>query len=344
MRKVAIISILGVVLIVMPLVVERAYVIHLFIMTGIYSIIVLGVLLQFKVGLMNLGAAAFWGIGAYSSALLTRDFGLSFWLSLPLAAMVGAACALCLGSFFIRAGRISFLLLTMVLNGVFVEIMGHWELVGGWEGIPRLPKPSIYVPVGGSVMEFGTKAPYYYLLLFLLLSTVAALYALYRCRIGRTWGAIGLNRPLAATVGVNVFRYKLLAFIIAGATAGMGGCFYAHYQGFLVPNMFDMHESFYFVLYSVVGGLSYPVAGAIIGSFIGVAVPELLRVGEMYEAIFFGLILILVIIFARGGVAGLLGQVYRIIFKDGKGVTFLRLGQLKFWRSGLGCLLWRFLR
>ncbi len=314
---------------VIPLVLERVYVIHLFIMSGIYSIIVLGVLLQFKLGLWNLGAAAFWGIGAYSSALLVRELGLSFWLSLPLAALIAGACALCLGSFFIRAGRVSFLLLTMVLNGVFVEIVGHWELVGGWEGIPRLPKPSIHVSFNGSVMEFVTKTPYYYLLLFLLLMTVVAFYALYSSRIGRTWSAIGLNSPLAAMLGVNLFRYKLIAFIIAAASAGMGGSFYAHYQGFLVPRMFDMHESFYFMLYGVVGGLAYPIAGAIVGSFIGVAIPELLRVGEMFQAIFFGIILILVILFARGGVAGLLGQVYPIIIKGSKGVIFPFFRELK---------------
>jgi branched-chain amino acid transport system permease protein len=340
MKKVAFISILGLVLIAIPLVVERPYVIHLFIMSGIYSIIVLGVLLQFKLGLWNLGAAAFWGIGAYSSALLTRDLGLSFWLSLPLAALITAACALCLGSFFLRAGRVSFLLLTMVLNGVFVEIVGHWELMGGWEGIPRLPKPIIYVPFIGRLMQFVTKTPYYYLLLFLLLMIIVAFYALYSSRIGRTWGSIGLNSPLAAMLGVNVFRYKLLAFIAAAASAGIAGCFYAHYQGFLVPRMFDMHESFYFMLYGVVGGLAYPIAGAIVGSFIGVAIPELLRVGGMFQAIFFGIILILVILFAREGVAGLLAQVYPTIIKGSKGVIFSFLRELKSLGNGLRFLLW----
>jgi branched-chain amino acid transport system permease protein len=283
------------------LVIDRPYYIHLAIITFIYSIIVMGIVLQFRVGLISIGAATFWGVGAYSSAFFAKELGLSFLLCLPLAGMTATILGLCLGVVLVRCkGIIGFLTLSLIVNAIFVEVMASISLFGGREGISA-PGPSIYIPFHAPV-EVVTKTQYYYLALFLILMVVVALYALYKSRIGRSWQAIGLSLPLAAQIGVNLFRYKLLAYVIAALTSGLAGSFYVHYQCCVVPSMFDIYRSFDFLLFAVIGGMGYFIAGPIIGSLIGVALPELLRIGEMYEPIFFGMVVILVILRLPGGV------------------------------------------
>jgi len=314
----AVLSIVALFLIVIPLVVNSPYFLHLFIIIGIYSIVVMGVILQFRLRLWVLGSATYWGIGAYCSALLAKNLSLPFWFCLPLAAIVTGIFGLCLGIVLVRIGGVGFLLLTMVVNGIFVEVMGHTALVGGWDGIADIPRPSVYIPFHGSI-DFVSKPPYYYLLLFLILLIIVAFYALYRSRIGRNWVAIGSSAPLAAMIGVNLFRYRLLAFVISAFIAGMAGSFYAHYQGFLVPGMFDLHKSFDFMLYGVVGGLGFPIGGPITGSFISVVVPELLRISEMFERILFGAILILIILFLREGILGLFSKFSTMVEREDGG-------------------------
>jgi branched-chain amino acid transport system permease protein len=150
-----------------------------------------------------------------------------------------------------------------------------------------------------------SKVPFYYLMLFLSLLMVLALVAFYSAWAGRAWRAIGLSAHLAESLGMNLFNYRLLAFIIASTLAGLMGSFYAHYYGALVPGTFGPFKTIYVHVYAILGGINFPILGPVIGSIIMTFVPEFLRITEGVEPIFTGILIILLILFLPDGLLGL---------------------------------------
>ena len=289
----------------LPFLVKNPYHLHLLIITGIYSILTMGFLMQLRVGLISMGVAAFWGIGAYSSALLATRLGFSFWLSWPLAGVVTASIAFIIGIIIVRSAGISFLIMTLALNFILVQVLGTTfeGLLGGWGGITGIPRPTLSLPHFGHFVLLS-KTSYYYLMLLLLLFTIFVFYSIYRSRIGRAFDTIRETPTLASSIGIDVFRYRLLAFVVATFFSGLAGSFYAHYQCFLVPEAFDFWKSIYLQIYSILGGVSYPIVGSIVGSAIGVSLPEFLRIAGSYEPIFYGVLILVVAIFLPRGIMG----------------------------------------
>ncbi len=295
--------ILAIILIGAPLTgVIKEYYLHLLIMAGVNMILAISFLLLIAVGRITIGVAAFWGVGAYASALLVTNLGLSFWLALPITAVITGTIALLVGAIILRTPGMAFVILTMVVNMVFVEAVGHAELLGGWVGLMDIPPPNpIHFPWLGT-LKFVEKLPYYYLTLFLLIIVVIATSALYRSRIGRAWNAIKLNERLAQTLGINVWKYRLLAFIISSILAGIVGSFFAHYFQTLEPKQFTVFKSIYIQIYGILGGLNFYITGGAIGSLIMTFVPEFLRPFAEYEPIFTGILLIAIVVFLPEGV------------------------------------------
>lgn len=294
---------LAIILIGAPLTgVIKEYYLHLLIMAGVNMILAISFLLMIAVGRITIGAAAFWGVGAYASALLVTNLGMSYWLALPITAVITGIIALLVGALILRAPGMAFVILTMVVNMVFVEAAGHAEFFGGWVGLMDIPPPNpIHLPWLGT-LKFVEKLPYYYLMLFLLLLTVMATYALYRSRIGRAWNAIKLNERLAQTLGINVWKYRLLAFIISSIFAGIVGSFFAHYFQTLEPRQFTVFKSVYIQIYGILGGLNFYITGGAIGSLIMTFIPEFLRPFAEFEPIFTGILLIAIVVFLPEGV------------------------------------------
>jgi branched-chain amino acid transport system permease protein len=281
----------------LPVVAHSRYFMHLVIMTCMNIMLGLSFSMLFSTGLVTMGAAGFWGIGAYTSALLVLKAGLSFWLALPAAALTAALVAFVVGVVIVRNPGVPFIIQTMVVNMILVQIFGHFDLFGGWAGLLDIPSPD---PIGP--LSFTGKTMNYYLILVLLLGNMLAFYALYTSRIGRAWGAIRLNARLAETLGVDLFRYRLAAFMISAAGAGLAGSFYAHYFQSLEPGTFDVFKSIYVQIYSILGGLNAYILGPVIGAAIITFVPELLRVGKEIEPIMTGMVLIFLVIFLPGGI------------------------------------------
>jgi branched-chain amino acid transport system permease protein len=146
-----------------------------------------------------------------------------------------------------------------------------------------------------------SKRSYYYLVITLLLLNILVFYALYNSRIGRAWTAIGSSVRLAEAQGINVYRYRLAASLIACFFAGVIGAFYAHYQNLLVPNTFSFLLSIYVQMFALMGGLSFFIAGPIVGAGVMVFLPELLRVAEQFQPILYSILIILIVIFLPGG-------------------------------------------
>jgi branched-chain amino acid transport system permease protein len=297
--KIIAIIILAIFLLTVPIYIESDYVKHLLIMTCIGTILGMTFSLLFSAGLISLGAAAFYAVGAYVSAVLSMNFGLSFWCAFPASIIISSLLSLGIGAIFVRNGGMAFAIITLLFASAIVLAAGQIEYLGGWGGIIGIARPTTIGPI-----EFTNKTSYYYLVLIILAVVIGAFYALYSSRIGRAWKAIKLSPNLSGTLGVNLYRYRLLAFVVAAAAASAAGSFYAHYFQTVTPGVFSGWLSIYIQLYSVLGGLEYYIIGPAIGTIIMTFIPEYLRVIKEYEPIVTGILLLIVILFFPGGILG----------------------------------------
>jgi branched-chain amino acid transport system permease protein len=297
---------LVVILALVPLVVHSTYYMHLLIMAGINAMLAMTFILMLRTGLISLAIAAFWGLGSYASALLVMRIGLSFWLALPASTIIVGIIALGIGYIFVRNAGFGFLILTMVMGMLIVVVFGNTPLLGGYQGIARIPPPNAITIPFLAPIEFISKTPYYYLMLFLLLVVALAFWALYTAWAGRAWIAIGLNPRLAQSVGVNLFRYRLVAFVVASAAAALAGSFYASYIGNIIPGTFNVFKTIYVQIYAILGGVGFAILGPILGSLLMTFIPEFLRVTGNIEPMITGILLIILVLFLPSGLLGLL--------------------------------------
>ena len=308
---------------IIPLLVESPYYRHILIMAGLNTILAMSFILMYRTGLISLAIAAFYGMGAYVSALLVMKAGLSFWLAMPLSGIIVGVIAFIIGYLLVRNAGFAFLMLTSIIGMLITVVFGNIRWLGGYEGIDAIPPPdAIPVPYVGTIL-FESKLPYYYLMLLLFFITALAFSAMYSAWTGRAWTAIDLKPHLAEAVGINVFRYRLLAFVIASVVAGYMGSFYAHYIGAITPSAFDLFTTLYVHLYAILGGLQFSILGPVVGSVIMTFVPEYLSSAEEIEPIITGSLIILLILFLPNGIMGLLRKGGR----DAPGGGIGRLGR-----------------
>lgn len=288
-----------------PLVVRSPYYLHLVIITGMNAILAMTFIMMLRTGLISLAIACFWGIGAYSSAAFVMKAGLSFWVALPFATVTTGIISLAVGFLVVRNPGFGFLMLTATIGMLIVLVFGNIGWLGGFTGIEYIPPPNKIVTPFAYSVSFSSKTAYYILMVVLFLVVVISFWALYNSSIGRAWMAIGLNPHLAESIGVSVFRYRLLAFVIASMVAGAEGSFYAHYIGSITPNAFDIFKTIHVHIYAILGGINSAFFGPIIGTAVMTFVPESLRIAEEIEPILTGALLILLIIFLPGGLLSL---------------------------------------
>jgi branched-chain amino acid transport system permease protein len=284
------------------------YYLDLFVVLIVNAVLAMAFVLMLRAGLINLGLAAFWGFGGYVSALLVMRVGLSFWASLPLAALITAALALVCGYFLIGSGSsgFTFVILTSVIGMLFTVVVGNIKSIGGYSGLSKIPRPNAIDLPGLPALTFTSKSHLFYLAVFLFVIIVFVLRAFYSAWTGRAWTAIALNPRLAESVGVNVFRFRLLSFVTGSALVGLIGGFYAHYTGFLSPNTFGIWENINLQIFAILGGLGYPIAGPLLGSAVMTLLTESMRSVKTIAPAAQGAILVLLILFLPTGLLGLL--------------------------------------
>ncbi len=301
-------AVAALIFVLLPLVVNNPYYIHLLIMVGMNAVLAMTFLLLLRTGLITIAIAGFWGVGAYASALLSVKLGLWVWLALPTSAFISAIVGLVIGLLLIKKGGIGFVMLTLVFGFIVVLVFGTFEAFGGYTGIYDIPPPeAIRLPFFGLV-EFTSKTPFYYLMLFLVSLVVLVFNAFYASWTGRAWRAIGQGPRLAESLGVSIFQYRLLAFVIAAAAAGLMGSFFAHYYGSIVPATFGPQKTIYVHVYAILGGIEYAFTGPLVGSLVMIVAPELLRIAKEVEPVFTGLLVILLVMFLPDGLLGLIGH------------------------------------
>lgn len=292
-----------------PVFMRSPYYLDLFIVSMINAMLAMTFIFMLRTGLINMSLIAFWGVGAYASAILTSNFHLSFWLSLPLSILVTALIAVGVGSFLISSGSggFAFVMLSSVIGMLFPVLVGNIPYLGGYMGIKNLPPPApISLPFLPDIV-FGplNKAPYFYLALVLFIIVILAIRAFYSSSVGRAWTAIGLTPRLAESLGINIFRYRLSAFVLSSAICGLAGCFYAHYTYYVIPDVFSMWQNMYVQLYAILGGIGFPILGPIFGALVMTFLPEFLRVTSMIAPMIVGGILVLLVLFLPQGLLSL---------------------------------------
>ncbi|MCX8127212.1 MAG: branched-chain amino acid ABC transporter permease [Synergistetes bacterium] len=265
----------------------------------INSIAVLGLnIILGYAGQISLGHAAFMGIGAYASALLSTKAGFPFWFSFPLAVLISAVIGFLLGLPSLRV-RDDFLAITTIgINFIVQAIFLYVPFFGAALGIGGIPKPRIG--------EFVFRGGYYSLIvLIVLLVGIILSFKFYRSWAGLASEAIREDELAANVIGINPVRFKLMAFVLGSAYAGASGALYAHFMGFISSDDFSFPLSVTFLSMLVFGGVG-TIKGSIIGAFFLGALPEILRPLAQYRLLFYGFLLLLMLRFCPGGLASLI--------------------------------------
>jgi len=293
---------LAVVLLAVPLVVQDSYFLHLFIIAGIFVVIALGLdLIVGYVGQLSLAHAAFFGLGAYTSALLSLRFKWSMWIGLPLSALLTALIAFLLGWVILRTRGHRFIIITVAFAELMKLVATNWvDVTRGFMGLPGLQIPNLYVP-GIGLVDISSKERFYYVVLAAAVITFVLCRKMVRSSIGRAFVLIRENEVLAESLGISAFRYCMIAFVTGAAFAGAAGSLYAHYVGFISPDLFNFSYVTIMLIMVILGGkgtLIGPALGAVIFTFL----PELLREASQWRLIVFSLILIVTTLFMPRGI------------------------------------------
>jgi branched-chain amino acid transport system permease protein len=262
-------------------------------------------------GQVTLGHAGFAAIGGYLSAALIARYGMGSWWSLLIAMITAGMIALVIGYITLRIKGIYFIVATLALGEVIRVVFGAWDdPFGGLVGIMNLPPPNAIIVAGLPAVEFASKVSLYYLTLALALSGIVIMHRLNRSPIGLVFQGIRQADDLAENVGINVMRYKVLAFVIGCMFAGMGGVLYTYNVGSIQPSSFTLIQSAYYLVYVAVGG-SINVFGPILGALVLNILSEFLRPIKEFEPIVFALILIGAVLLLKSGLIGLVETLWR---------------------------------
>lgn len=257
-------------------------------------------------GMLSLAQGAFFGIGAYASALLALHFGTPFYVNLIAAGLVAALIALPLAIPALRLRTYSFVMCTLGFVVIVQTVTKNWvDLTRGDMGLSGVPRPKF--EIFGSLYTVSRIPDFYVLVLVIAVLATLVFYALIKSPAGRAMVAIRDNETLAESIGISTWSYKIIVFMLSAAFAGMGGSLYAHYTTVVSPLVFQMFYS-NTILIIVLGGGVGRVPGALIGSFLFVALSEALRITPELRMIIYGVVLLVLVFLFPRGLAPLLEQ------------------------------------
>ena len=284
--------------IVLPLVGDD-YLLRVGALVAMFGVIALSLtLVAGLAGQISLGQAGFVGVGAYTSALLVKDHGWSFWLALPTAGLVTAVVgAIIIGPTLRLSGHYVSIATLAIGGGVTAALLNLEPITRGPLGISAIPPPNAFG------YDIVSARDYYLLALLVFLGCAGLITLLQRSHLGRVWRAIREDEVAAASFGVPVKRYKALAFAIGSFIAGVGGSLLAHQYSFINPSVFGIVVSVQALTIVVLGGMSN-VAGAALGAVVLVGLPELFRPLADARTLLFGVLLILLVRFRPQGLLG----------------------------------------
>jgi len=302
--------ILTVCLVIFPFIVTNTYYISTMVFVGINGIIAIGLsLLMGYAGQISIGHAAFFGLGAYTSAVLTAKLGFHPWGAFFMGILLSSCVALIIGipslklkGHYLAMATLGFGEITYI---VFNELT---DITGGPSGIGGIPKISL----AGYTMNTDIKY-YFFVWAFLLLILTLSL-NLIHSRIGRALRSIHDSEVAANAMGINTSKLKIQVFMISAVFGSVAGSLYTHYVTFVSPSSFGLFFSILLVMMVVIGGM-HSVWGALIGAALLTILPEFLRALKDFEIFVYGAVLLLIMIFLPRGLIGGLEYLFNRLIK-----------------------------
>ena len=296
-------------LILLPLIGPSKFLLHLMIMIFMHAVIsqswnIVG---GFS-GQISLGHGAFFGIGAYVSSFLYVEFGLTPWIGIIFGIIICAIIAILIGIPMLRLSGHYFAIATLLIGISFQIIFQRWELVGAASGlwVPLTSEDSIYA------MQFhGSKVPYYYLFLIFFVIIFFIAWIINRSKLGYRLRAVRDDAQAAQSLGIDIAKYKIIAFAISAMMMAPMGSLFAQYILIIDPDrMFNFEISIIALLITVLGGIGY-VWGPLIGTIILIPLAEYARIffggtGGAVDLMVYGIVLMIICIFRPSGIISFL--------------------------------------
>ena len=286
-------------MLILPWCLTNEYYVNVLIISGLNAIVAVGLnLLLGFAGQISLGHAAFYGLAAYTTSILTTTYNLPIIVGILAGIFLVGLVAYLIG---IPALKLSGHYLAMATLGfgiiVYIVFNETIELTGGPSGFVGIPRLSLFG------YSFDSDLSYYYLVVSVLAIVLMFSLNLIRSRIGRALRAIHTSEKAAQISGIDIARYKLFIFVLSAILAGIAGVLYAHYLEFIAPSSFGFNHSVLLVTMVVLGGMTN-VWGAVAGAFFLTMLPEFLRAFENIEFLLYGFILIVCMMFLPEGIVG----------------------------------------
>lgn len=279
---------------------------------ALLSIASAGVWITFYIGRINIGQAAYALIGSYVSAILVTAYGWSFWLTIPAAGVFSGIVAILIGLPILRLRGVYFAMVTLVSTEVARLAALALPITNGARGIVNLPPPGPISLFGLTIVpDFATLAnprpAFYWLSVAVMLVVFAGIYRLVHSRLGQLFAALQQNEELAASMGVNVARLRIIAYAISSFLGGIAGAIFSAISQSVYPSSFNLQDSINFMLNCFLGGLGY-VLGPMVGTFVLRFGWDLLFETAKFQLLIYASVLILLMLVLPNGLLSLVGS------------------------------------
>lgn len=246
-------------------------------------------------GLLDLGYAAFFAVGAYTTGILTTVYGFNFWLTIPFAVFFSMISGIIIGGPTLRL-RTDYLAIVTLGFGEITRIAArNLKITGGSSGLIGIDRPSFFG------LELNSIHHYYYLFFILAIIAMFISNRLQHSRLGRAWQYVREDEDAAEAMGIPTVKVKLYAYVIGAIFGGVAGCFYAAKMTAISPETFMFTQSVLILLAVVLGGMG-KIPGMVVGAFALVLFPEFFRGIGMYRMLVFGIVLLIIIIYRPQGI------------------------------------------
>lgn len=283
-----------------PLIAGSEYQIYVMALAFIWAIAVYGLnIITGFCGQLNLAHGGFFAIGAYVVAILTVDHGWAFWPAFVASGVFSAVFGFLVGIVSLRLKEHYFAIFTLCVGFIIYLLLDKWEaLTHGSLGIINIAPPE-----GFGLIDFTETVPFYYLVLFFLVLAIVLVSRISSSLVGRTFLAIRISDDLAQSLGINLMRNKVLAFVLSTVYAGLAGGLYAGVVRFIGPAEAEVVHTFDIITYLLVGGIG-TLMGPLVGTMMITWLTQAVQSFEEYRMIVFGPMLVLLVIFMPKGVVG----------------------------------------
>lgn len=251
-------------------------------------------------GMVSFGHAAFVGLGAYAVAIFMQAGIVSAWVVWPLAMLVSAGFALAIGAISLRTQGVYFIMITLAFAQMLFYLVTSLKVYGGEDGLSMAGRSSL-----GFGLDLANERSFYYVTLSIVVVALVAVARLLNARFGHVLQAIHENEVRMTAIGFPVFRYKLVAFTLAGAMAGLAGALLANLGGFVSPALMQWSQSGMLMIMVILGGVGY-LYGGVMGAVFFLLLEELLTHFTIHWQLGLGAVLLLVVLMAPNGLASLI--------------------------------------